>query len=421
MMVRRADDRRLRLVLARPTGWISGGEVPTRRQQARRRDMLPETIEMQDGLPERCERGESLVLLLDDADGEGVLVTGAVAGRVPHGSETPDLLDRAAVGASVFLREKMRTEKRQRLPDQLIGYFEALNAAETEDAVWLTLSEHALRIVVAHTATALVRDETRGLLRAPPAQDARPGEHRACILWDDRLSVPGLILSEDARPGGGAAFAAPLFGDPATALFAYVPVGTEGVLVLTERREERIFEPEDWDVLRALALQAEMALRRVRLIESVRSLSLTDPLTGLGNRRHMEVMMAHAWAAARRGEPLVVAALDLDGFKEINDACGHDAGDDMLCTVAAALRSEARGSDVVVRYGGDEFLVILPGGSVEGALALAERVRRRVDGRIGISAGVAAYTPEMSAPDHLIREADRRLYEAKARRRAPVG
>lgn len=421
MMVRRADDRRLRLVLARPTGWISGGEVPTRRQQTRRRDMLPETMEMRDGLPEHCERGESLVLLLDDADGEGVLVTGAVAGRVPHGSETPDLLDRAAVGASVFLREKMRTEKRQRLPDQLIGYFEALNAADTEDAVWRALAEHALRIVVAHTATALVRDEARGLLRAPPAQDARPGEHRACILWDDRLSAPGLVLSEDARVGGGAPFAAPLFGDPATALFAHVPVGTEGVLVLTERREERIFEPEDWDVLRALVLQAEMALRRVRLIESVRSLSLTDPLTGLGNRRHMEVMMEHAWAAARRGEPLVVAALDLDGFKEVNDACGHDAGDDMLCTVAAALRAEARGSDVVVRYGGDEFLVILPGGSVEGALALAERVRRRVDGRIGFSAGVAAYTPEMAAPDHLIREADRRLYEAKARRRAPVG
>lgn len=420
MTVRRADDRRLRLVLARPTGWISGGEIPSRRPPVRRRDALPEKIEISDGLPERCERGESLVLLLDGADGEGVLVTGAVAGRVPNGSETPDLLDRAAVGASLFLREKMRTEKRQRLPDQLIGYFEALNAAASEDDVWRALADHALRIVIAHTATTLVRD-ARGLLRAPPAADARPGEHRACILWDDRLAAPGLVLSEDARASGAAPFAAPLFGDPATALVAHVPVGSEGVLVLTERREERIFEPEDWDVLRALALQAEMALRRVRLIESVRSLSLTDPLTGLGNRRHMEVVMSHAWAAARRGEALVVMALDLDGFKEVNDALGHEAGDEMLRAVAAALRAEARGSDVVVRYGGDEFLVILPGGTVEGALSLAERVRRRVDGRIGISAGVAAYAPEMSAPDHLVREADRRLYEAKARRRTPVG
>lgn len=420
MMVRRADDRGLRLVLARPTGWISGGEIPSRRQPARRRDALPEPIEMRDGLPERCERGESLVLLLDGADGEGVLVTGAVAGRVPNGSETPDLLDRAALGASLFLRERMRTEKRQQLPDQLIGYFEALNEAETEDDVWRALARHALRIVVAHTATVLVRD-ARGLLRAPAAADARPGEHRPCILWDDRLAAPGLVLSEDARASGAAPFMAPLFGDPATALLAHVPVGSEAVLVLTERREERIFEPEDWDVLRALALQADMALRRVRLIESVRSLSLTDPLTGLGNRRHMEVVMAHAWAAARRGEPLVVMALDLDGFKEVNDALGHEAGDDMLRAVAQALGAEARGSDVVVRYGGDEFLVILPGGTMEGALALAERVRRRLDGCVGISAGVAAYAPEMSAPDHLVREADRRLYEAKARRRAPIG
>ena len=417
MMVRRADDRRVRLVLARPTGWISGGEIPSRRPM-RRRDSLPETIEMRDGLPERCERGESLVLLLDDADGEGVLVTGAVAGRVPQGSESPDLLDRAAVGASLFLREKMRTEKRQRLPDQLIVYFEALNAAECEDDVWRALADHALQIVGAHMALAMVRDADRGLLRAPAAAEARAGEHRACILWDERFAAPGLILSEDARPGGSAPFAAPLFGDPATALLAHVPVGSEGVLILTERREERIFEPEDWDVMRALALQAVMALRRVRLIESVRSLSLTDPLTGLGNRRHMDVVLAHAWAAARRGEPLVVMALDLDGFKEVNDARGHDAGDELLCAVARALQAEARGSDVVVRFGGDEFLVILPGGSVEGASALAERVRRRLEPRVGISAGVAAYAPELASPDHLIREADRRLYEAKARRRA---
>jgi diguanylate cyclase (GGDEF)-like protein len=415
-MVRRADEPKMRLVLARPTGWISGGEIPSPRRHTRRRDALPETIEMRDGLPERCERGESLVLLLDDEDGEGVLVTGAVTGRVPQGSETPDLLDRAAVGASMFLREKLRTEKRQRLPDQLIGYFEALNEAESDDAVWNALAEHALRIVGAHTAVPLVLDAERGILRAPAAAGARPGEHRACILWNERMAGPGLVASEDARAEGAAPFAAPLFGDPATALLAHVPVGTEGVLVLTERREERIFEPEDWDVLRALALQAQMALGRVRLMESVRSLSLTDPLTGLGNRRHMEVVMEHAWAAARRGDPLVVMALDLDGFKEVNDARGHDAGDQLLRAVAAALRAEARGSDVTVRYGGDEFLVILPGSSVDGAHTLAERVRRRLNDRVGISAGVAAYAPEMATPEHLIREADRRLYEAKGLR-----
>src|SRR4029078_2255331 len=132
------------------------------------------------------------------------------------------------------------------------------------------------------------------------------------LLWNDRFARAGLVLAVDARRGGTCEIAAPLFGDPATAMAAHVPVAGAAVLVLTERREDRIFEPEDWDVLRALALQAEMALRRIRLIESVRSLSLTDSLTGLATRRHMDVVMEHAWAAARRGDPLAVLVMDLD-------------------------------------------------------------------------------------------------------------
>jgi diguanylate cyclase (GGDEF)-like protein len=240
---------------------------------------------------------------------------------------------------------------------------------------------------------------------------------RVCLAWDDRFAEPGLILSEDARPGGAIPGAAPLFGDPHTVLVAHVPVGGDGVLVLTERRDERIFEPEDWDVLRALALQAQMALRRLKLLEDVRTLSLTDPLTGLGNRRHMELMLAHAWAAARRGDPLAVVVLDLDGFKEVNDTLGHHAGDELLCAVGEALRDEARASDVVVRFGGDEFLALLTGGTAEGGLLLVERLRKRLGTRVGISAGVAAYTPEMASAEEMIRLADRRLYDGRASRR----
>ncbi len=415
MQVRRTDDRRLRLVMARPTGWISGGDVATRRTN-RRRDVSPERMEMNDGLPERVERGEDLVLLLDGPDGEGVLVTGAVAGRVPQGRHDPDLMDRAAVGAAVFMRERLRTEKRQRLPDQLIVYFEELNAAENDGQVMRALADHALRIVGAHTSVALMR-EPSGLLRSPVASEPCACRARLCLPWDERFAEPGLILSEDARPGGAIPGAAPLFGDPHTVLVAHVPVGGDGVLVLTERRDERIFEPEDWDVLRALALQAQMALRRLKLLEDVRTLSLTDPLTGLGNRRHMELMLAHAWAAARRGDPLAVVVLDLDGFKEVNDTLGHHAGDELLCAVGEALREEARASDVVVRFGGDEFLALLTGGTAEGGHLLVERLRKRLGARVGISAGVAAYTPEMASAEEMIRLADRRLYDGRASRR----
>jgi diguanylate cyclase (GGDEF)-like protein len=345
-----------------------------------------------------------------------VLVTGAVAGRVPQGRHDPDLMDRAAVGAAVFMRERLRTEKRQRLPDQLIVYFEELNAAENDSQVMRALADHALRIVGAHTSVALMR-EASGLLRAPVPTEPCACRARVCMAWDDRFGEPGLILSEDARPGGAIPGAAPLFGDPHTVLVAHVPVGGDGVLVLTERRDERIFEPEDWDVLRALALQAQMALRRLKLLEDVRTLSLTDPLTGLGNRRHMELMLAHAWAAARRGDPLAVVVLDLDGFKEVNDTLGHHAGDELLCAVGEALRDEARESDVVVRFGGDEFLALLTGGTAEGGHLLVERLRKRLGTRVGISAGVAAYTPEMATAEEMIRLADRRLYDGRASRR----
>jgi diguanylate cyclase (GGDEF)-like protein len=99
----------------------------------------------------------------------------------------------------------------------------------------------------------------------------------------------------------------------------------------------------------------------------------------------------------------------------VNDEEGHPAGDRVLCRVADTLKAEARGSDVVVRYGGDEFLVILPGGTASAARSLAERVRARLAGLVGVSAGIALYRPELQSPDELIREADRALYAAKPR------
>jgi diguanylate cyclase (GGDEF)-like protein len=393
MRSRRTDDRALRLVRARPT-----------------RPFVVTAISLR---PAPAAPDDGLLLLLEGDDGEGLLVAGAAACRVPQGSSEADLLDAdAAMGAAALLRERARMEKRQRLPDQLIAYFEELALAESEDAVLRALADHALRIVGAHRALALGLDRERELLRAPAPREGEGG-HRVCLLWDERFERPGLVSAPDARRGRPAAAAAPLFGDPRTVLVAHVPVGGDGVLVLTERREERIFEPEDWDVLRALTLQAEMALRRVRLLESVRSLSLTDPLTGLANRRHLEVVMEHAWAAARRGEPLTLAVLDLDGFKEVNDGQGHEAGDRLLCAVADVLRAETRGSDVAVRYGGDEFLVILPGGDPAGAERLVGRVRARLAGQVGVSAGIVAYDPAFPSAEAMIREADRRLYAGK--------
>ena len=418
MRQRRVEDRELSLVLATPTGFL-GGDSELHVASPLAATVVSGRRVPRDAEPSPCVEDLELLVLLEDSDGEGVLVAGSSACRVPRGLEEEELRDRVTWGTEALRRERARLAKRQLLPDQLIAYFEALNASETEDEVLCALAEHALLIVGGHRAQALARDEGRGMLRAPCAPDARMGEHRLCCLWDDAFARPGLLVTLDARKDGRVPAAAPFFGDPQTALVAHVPVGEEGLLILTERRDERIFEPQDWDILRALALQAEMAIRRVRLIESVRGLSLTDPLTGLANRRHMEVVMEHVWAGATRGEPLALVALDLDGFKKVNDGSGHAAGDRLLRAEAEALRREARRSDVVVRYGGDEFLVILPGGDTAGAVSLVERVRRQLAGHVELSAGVVTYEPGFESAEQMIREADRRLYVAKRDRAAP--
>ncbi len=161
---------------------------------------------------------------------------------------------------------------------------------------------------------------------------------------------------------------APLFAGLRAASLAHVPFGKQGVLFLVEHRTGRVFEQEDWHLLGTLADQAGAALEWARLYEEVRALSLTDPLP-----RRMDVVLQHSIAAARRGDGLVVAMLDLDGFKAINDMHGHPEGDRFLCEVSRALREEAHGSDLVVRYGGDEFLLVLSGGDAAGAWSLIRR------------------------------------------------
>jgi diguanylate cyclase (GGDEF)-like protein len=174
--------------------------------------------------------------------------------------------------------------------------------------------------------------------------------------------------------------------------------------------------------LLALALGARMRVQE-QARERAEELARTDPLTSLLNRRAFRDLAgsAHA-AAARRSRPLSVLLLDLDHFKAINDTRGHAAGDAALRTVGALLRSTARASDLCARWGGEEFLLLLPDTDLDDARALAERLRQAVsetvvmhDGEpiaLTASLGVAQRQPEQSL-DALIAAADGALYAAK--------
>lgn len=157
---------------------------------------------------------------------------------------------------------------------------------------------------------------------------------------------------------------------------------------------------------------------------NLEELARTDVLTGLPNRRHAMHGLAQLWKESSAAKtPLSCLMIDADGFKEINDNYGHDAGDNVLRRLSSALRDAVRTDDIVCRLGGDEFLVICPDTPLDGALHIAELTRIAVTGlkvplRRGfwhgsISIGVATRTTQMNTPDDLIKQADRGVYEAK--------
>ena len=158
----------------------------------------------------------------------------------------------------------------------------------------------------------------------------------------------------------------------------------------------------------------------------------TDPLTGCMNRRALEARLRSDWRLAkRRGTHIALAAIDLDHFKQINDTRGHPVGDVVLQQLAGIMKSTARDTDAVARFGGDEFVILLPDTGWQGALTFAERLRRRVDDftfgppgspmTITISVGVAlARGTDPLSPEELLKEADRSLYKAKQQGRNRV-
>lgn len=174
-------------------------------------------------------------------------------------------------------------------------------------------------------------------------------------------------------------------------------------------------------MLRIRELQSELEVKNREL----ERLSITDGLTGLYNHRHVHEIVHEEFERAKRSdEPLSVVMLDLDFFKDVNDRYGHQAGDAMLRSMASILRETAREIDKLGRYGGEEFIAVLPGTTTESAAIFAERVREGVarhrfdvdtaELKTTISAGVATHPhPAVGDPGDLVRLADEALYAAK--------
>ncbi len=196
-------------------------------------------------------------------------------------------------------------------------------------------------------------------------------------------------------------------------------------VVHLQRPEVDAFEIDTQYQASRVAEQAALALANARLVRTMEGLAMTDPLTGLHNARFFDPLMDRELAAAsREGRSLAVAMIDLDHFKQFNDAHGHPAGDEALRAFARTVLGAIRESDTVARYGGEEFVVLLRNTDLDGAARAAEKIRTALEllvveigpgrfGRITASFGVASTDAQGSDRLELLKEADQALYEAK--------
>ncbi|KPJ99929.1 MAG: hypothetical protein AMK71_08910 [Nitrospira bacterium SG8_35_4] len=171
-------------------------------------------------------------------------------------------------------------------------------------------------------------------------------------------------------------------------------------------------------LLYSLGNQIGVAIDNARLYEETKKYSLRDPLTGLANRRMMHIVFDRSLNRAKRfREPFSVIMLDIDNFKEYNDTHGHSEGDRLLVELAGLIVHETREIDLVVRYGGEEFIVLLAETDLDEACEVAERMRSTIEKKCAttISLGVSSFHENMLTKDELIKDVDEALYRAKKR------
>jgi diguanylate cyclase (GGDEF)-like protein len=233
-------------------------------------------------------------------------------------------------------------------------------------------------------------------------------------LFKDLLQ--GQLTGDRARP------AAPPGGTPLPEmLWARVTLGNVTLAAGAGRQEP--FTPEEAKLFRTFIQQGKAGIKNLVLFNRVKSMAIRDALTGLYNygyfreALHLEIKKSHRYKT-----PLVLLFLDIDDFKLINDTLGHLQGDEVLRHVAALLTEGIRQADLICRYGGDEFVMLLSQTPPEQAVALAERLRRLIAGtamnpavpdlKVTVSIGVAGLKPGMSMED-LLKAADDAHYRAK--------
>ena len=313
-------------------------------------------------------------------------------------------------------------------------FSESLKRLDNDD-LWLNLTHNAAEMLGAERASLLIfnrkseRLEVKAMVGTtviPPEDEV--GDRVANIVLIKNEIVAVADVSKTSLPP------TPPERRYRTASFLSCPITiggrTIGVMNFTDRVGGGTFDEDSLALFQAIAPQLAVAIDRAMLKERAgefEQLSVTDPLTGLLNRRYMEErLLEEVKRSNRHGFPMSYMMIDVDHFKTYNDEFGHPAGDDALTGVGHVIRETLRSADVAARYGGEEFSILLPQTTGEEAAAIAERIRANVENKnfthrqVTISIGVASCAADVCSSKVLVSAADKALYEAKRRGRNMV-
>lgn len=366
---------------------------------------------------------------------QGELLAVLVAGtRTPRSYSADDIYFAAAAGAqlagaierALLFREQAARVERER---RLLEASETLNRSLDSPSLRLVILSEATRLMGADKSALLqvrgdhlvadtvyrMTDEYRRLYAVPLEESVsgRAVAEGVTVVVED-VDREELVDAALVAAGGFRAFM--------TAPLQSVR-GTEGALSVYFDRP-RSFTEDEQTVLRTFAVQAAIALDNQRLMREKDHLAVHDGLTGVFNRTYLEIALERTAKDLRRhGGRASVLFLDVDDLKRTNDRLGHAAGDLLLRDMAAVLLETCRESDIVARYGGDEFVVLMPATDEDGARRVGDKViagmrarnARRPDGpRLAASLGV--HTADGASVGTLLQEADRRMYAMKRAR-----
>jgi len=238
-------------------------------------------------------------------------------------------------------------------------------------------------------------------------------DHNEPVLIEDERTDPRVNHFRSIGQIDGSMIVVPLLG----------PSGAAGVMTLERLGTAARFDEEEFELVKLFAAQVSIALRNAEIFHAAEVRARTDTLTGLLNHGTFEDWLSRSVAAR---EPFGLVIIDLDEFRDINNALGHQAGDRLLREIAIALLGAARDTDAVFRYGGDEFVVILPRSDAAGVIAVAERIRGAVAGvggpgtrwtadglHVSASIGTASYPVDGGDAEEVLLAADRACFVAK--------